>query len=371
MIVVPLNSTAIFILLPTFGRKITDLSNLWPIGLDPLSIGLAITSLTVTIVIAVGVTQFPHFHAVRDGKESVDAYVRAMHLVQTARLVATVSGVFLLGLVPLMALGDAYRVICAVVFAFLGLLCFRLSCAVPLPIAEVERHLFEEESIFREVAAETDKLQSALDARGGVVAHPWPRLVRLLVVRSLVFSGVLIVGLAGNLRAAGAPWPTAIDLPIALLFVLVWVLVGIYVQGVVMWGFFGCPAPQYGDRDMAWLRVVVTVISLLSIMLPTGLAASNGGLTGIWPRYLLAAMILWIIVSLLAFHRSRTLLTLRQTTLEKRSSASGTRLEVYKQLREARRRLSAPDSSAAPSRKKVHPLICLGPLRRAVRRVRS
>lgn len=309
-----------------------EVSELWPGGLDPLAVGLAITSLTVAMVIAVGVARFPSLSAVQEGKETVDAYVRGMHLMQTTRLVAGVSGLILLILVPLLASGGGYHIICAVAFTLLALLCFRLSCAVPVPITDWERDIEEQKFVLGKVDAESRRLQSKLDARGGLVTHPRRRFGAWVILSSLVITGVLAVGIITHLQTWASSGPNVL-----FKLVVAGVILGGYIQGMVVWGFSGFPAPQYNERSMAWFRAIMFTLGLLVLMGPPISAARYSDLTGILSRYLLTAIVLYTVSAMLAVCYSPAFRTLRHHWLEKRRSEVHERLDSYEQFHSARK----------------------------------
>ena len=129
------NPVDVSVLLSSIGGDMRLIGGFWPAGVDPLTVGFAITSLAIAMVVTVAVAKLPSQGSTPALQLTVDEYVRLTALVASARTVSTVGGGIIWLLVPVLATGDAYPKFCCVIFVLLGLLCFRLAATLPVPVS--------------------------------------------------------------------------------------------------------------------------------------------------------------------------------------------------------------------------------------------
>lgn len=343
----------------------------WPTGLDPLAAGLAITSLSVAMVVAVAVVRLPSRFTLREGQATVEEHVRQEHLVKTARLVTICSGLLLFILASVLVWGGGYRAICAAVLVLLALLCLRLSCAVPIPETDWEQYRKEEQRDLEKVNEEAQRMKQQVAGRGGAVAHPRWRLTARLILSSMVIGSVIALG-SGMWALTQRGSLTAVELIVMSQAFAFFMILSLYLQSVAVWALYSFPAPQYDERHMTWYRLGINICCWLLVivsLLALALGVDRGDFSAPYLFVLFVFLIVFVSPILCSAHvaflryKSRAWLTLRDRRLQSKGKGIADDLSRYKGYLEARE--PTPPRRPVHFRKSHSRLLCAQPWRRS------
>lgn len=314
----------------------------WPAGVDPLTVGFAITSLAIAMVVTVAVAKLPSQGSTPALQLTVDEYVRLTALVASARTVSTVGGGIIWLLVPVLATGDAYPKFCCVIFVLLGLLCFRLAATLPVPVSYWEADQEEMQALLGRVRRESARIRaSRLRADQDVsLARVW--FIAVLLWGVVTASIITLLPFQAAALALGRTLELSQWISLAPFALAAHGLV-VACATAVRWIW---PIPLYCDKEVARAYSVLCVLCV-SVVLVVGVSVSLHLVVTISLVCFVASFAVSLGVPFVALPRLSAWASLRLSALERREARLQVLLEESATYVQARKMLYGSNSPAS------------------------